>query len=85
MCIRDRGYTPSSILEFVKRAGVAKAYSVVDIGLLEHCIRDELNTAAPRRILVTDPLKLTITNYPADKVEYFQLPNNPNDPEAGTR
>ncbi len=83
--LRRRGYTPSSILEFVKRAGVAKAYSVVDIGLLEHCIRDELNTAAPRRILVTDPLKLTITNYPADKVEYFQLPNNLNDPEAGTR
>ena len=83
--LRRRGYTPSSILEFVKRAGVAKAYSVVDIGLLEHCIRDELNATAPRRILVTEPLKLTITNYPADKVETFQLPNNPNDPDAGTR
>jgi len=83
--LRRRGYTPSSIFEFVKRAGVAKAYSTVDIELLEHCIRDELNTAAPRRICILDPIKLEITNYPEDKMEYFDLPNNPNDENAGTR
>ncbi|MBE6564862.1 MAG: glutamine--tRNA ligase/YqeY domain fusion protein [Ruminococcaceae bacterium] len=83
--LRRRGYTPSSIFEFVKRAGVAKAYSTVDIELLEHCIRDELNTVAPRRICILDPIKLEITNYPEGKVEYFDLPNNPNDENAGTR
>ncbi len=83
--LRRRGYTPSSILDFVQRAGVAKAYSIVDIGLLEHCIRNELNTDAPRRIAVLDPLKVIITNYPEDKTEEFTLPNNPQDPEAGTR
>lgn len=83
--LRRRGYTPSSILEFVKKAGVAKAYSIVDIGLLEHCIRDELNSSAPRRMAVMDPVKVVLTNYPADKTEYFPVPNNPNDPEAGTR
>ena len=83
--LRRRGYTPSSILEFVKKAGVAKAYSIVDIGLLEHCIRAELNESAPRRIAVIDPLKVTVTNFPADKTEYFTLPNNPQDENAGTR
>jgi len=83
--LRRRGYTPESIFEFVKRAGVAKAYSVVDIELLEHCIREELNTTAERRVAVTKPIKLVITNYPEDKTEYFSLPNNPSDPEAGTR
>ncbi|MBC8571067.1 glutamine--tRNA ligase/YqeY domain fusion protein [Zongyangia hominis] len=83
--LRRRGYTPTSILEFVKTAGVSKNYSVVDIGLLEHCIRDELNLTAPRRIAVTEPLKVTITNYPEDQVEYFEVSNNPNDASAGTR
>ncbi len=83
--LRRRGYTPSSIFEFVKRAGVAKANSLVDIGLLEHCIRDELNFSAPRRMVVLDPVKVTITNYPSDKVEYFDVPNNPNDESAGKR
>lgn len=83
--LRRRGYTPTSIMNFVQTAGVSKAYSTVDIGLLEHCIRDELNMTASRRIAVLRPLKVTITNYPEDKVEYFSLPNNPNDPEAGTR
>ena len=83
--LRRRGYTASSILEFVRRAGVAKANSLVDIGLLEHCIRDELNAAAPRRMVVTDPVKLVLTNYPADKVEFFDVSNNPNAPEEGVR
>lgn len=83
--LRRRGYTPSAIFDFVQRAGIAKNYSMVDMGLLEHCIREELNATAPRRVAVLDPLKVTITNYPEDKVEYFDLPNNPADPEAGTR
>ena len=83
--LRRRGYTPASIFDFVSRAGVAKAYSVVDYELLEHCIREELNTTAKRRIAILDPIKVVITNYPEDKVEYFELPNNPQDPEAGTR
>ena len=76
--LRRRGYTPTSIFEFVRRAGVAKANSLVDNRLLEHCIRTELETTALRRMAVTDPIKLTITNYPADKVEYFEIANNPN-------
>ncbi len=83
--LRRRGYTPHSIFEFLRRVGVAKAYSIVDIELLEHCIREELNETAQRRIAVLDPIKVTLTNYPEDKVEYFDLPNNPKDPEAGTR
>ena len=76
--LRRRGYTPTSIFEFVRRAGVAKANSLVDNRLLEHCIRTELETTALRRMAVTDPIKLTITNYPTDKVEYFEIANNPN-------
>jgi len=83
--LRRRGFTPSSIIEFVKRAGVAKAYSLVDIELLEYCLREELNMQAQRRICVTEPIKVVITNYPEDKEEYFDLPNNPNDENAGTR
>jgi len=83
--LRRRGYTPSSIFEFVRRAGISKTNSIVDIELLEHCIREELNATAPRRIAVLDPIKVTVINYPEDKVEYFSLPNNPNDPDAGTR
>ena len=83
--LRRRGYTPASIFDFVSRAGVAKAYSIVDYELLEHCIREELNTTAPRRIAVLNPIKVVITNYPEDKTEYFELPNNPQNPEEGTR
>ena len=83
--LRRRGYTPSAIFDFVKRAGVAKAYSIVDYELLEHCIREELNAKAARKIAILDPIKLVITNYPEDQVEYFPVSNNPNDPEAGTR
>ncbi len=83
--LRRRGFTPASIFDFVERAGVAKAYSLVDIELLEHCIREELNMTAPRRVAVLDPIKVVVTNYPEDKVEYFELPNNPSDENAGKR
>lgn len=83
--LRRRGYTPSSIFEFVKRAGVSKADSLVDIEMLESCIREELNTDADRRIAILHPIKVVITNYPEDKVEYFDLPNNPSKEDAGTR
>ena len=83
--LRRRGYTPTAIFDFVKRAGVAKAYSIVDYEMLEHCIREELNANAPRRVCVTKPVKVVVTNYPEDKEEVFNLPNNPVDPEAGTR
>ena len=83
--LRRRGYTPSAIFDFVSRAGVAKAYSVVDYELLEHCIREELNATAERRIAILHPIKVVITNYPEDKVEYFDLPNNPGNPDSGTR
>ena len=83
--LRRRGYTPEAIFDFVSRAGVAKAYSVVDYELLEHCIREELNDSAQRRIAILHPIKVVITNYPEDKVEYFEVANNPTHPECGTR
>ena len=83
--LRRRGYTPAAIFDFVKRAGIAKTYSVVDIELLEHCIREELNESAERRIALLDPVKVVVTNYPEDKVEYFPVANNPQNPDAETR
>lgn len=83
--LRRRGYTPSAILDFVQRAGIAKANSLVDIKLLEHCIREELNKTALRRMAVLEPIKLTITNYPEDKQESFEIANNPQDEATGTR
>ncbi|MBR3639561.1 MAG: glutamine--tRNA ligase/YqeY domain fusion protein [Clostridia bacterium] len=83
--LRRRGYTPEAIFEFVRRAGIAKTYSLVDIELLEYCIREELNRTAARRVAILDPVKVTVTNYPGDKKEYFDLPNHPGDPERGTR
>ena len=83
--LRRRGYTAASILDFCDRIGVAKSNSMVELGLLEACIRDELNRTAPRRVAVLNPIKVVVDNYPADQVEYFNLPNNPQDPEAGTR
>lgn len=83
--LRRRGYTPSAILDFVQRAGIAKANSLVDIKLLEHCIREELNKTALRRMAVLEPIKLTITNYPEDKQETFEIANNPQDEATGTR
>ena len=83
--LRRRGYTPSSIFNFVRAAGVSKANSLVDINMLEHCIREELNENAPRRIAIERPIKVVIDNYPADKEETFELPNHPQKPELGTR
>ncbi|MBQ7669386.1 MAG: glutamine--tRNA ligase/YqeY domain fusion protein [Clostridia bacterium] len=83
--MRRRGFTASSVLDFIDRVGVAKNNSLVDIELLEYCVREELNRTAARRCVVLDPVKVVIDNYPEDSVEYFELPNNPNDPEAGTR
>ncbi len=83
--LRRRGYPAASILDFIDRVGVAKNNSLVDIALLEHCVREELNKTALRRVAVFDPVKVTVTNYPEDKVEYFELPNNPNAEDAGTR
>ncbi len=83
--LRRRGYTPSAIFNFVRNAGVAKANSLVDIEMLEHCIREELNATANRRICVKNPIKVVVTNYPEDKVEYFEVPNNPSIEGAGTR
>ena len=83
--LRRRGYTPASIFDFVSRAGVSKANSLVDHEMLEHCIREELNETAPRRVAILRPIKVTVTNYPEDKTEYFELPNHPQHPELGTR
>ena len=83
--LRRRGYTPSAIREFLDRIGVAKADSVVDIALLEHCLRDELNRTAPRVMAVLRPLKVVIDNYPAGQVEVVEAVNNPEDERAGTR
>ncbi len=83
--LRRRGYTPTSIFSFVEKAGVAKNFSIVDIALLEHCLRDELNAGALRRIAILDPIKLVIDNYPEDQTEYFPVSNNPNDENAGVR
>lgn len=83
--LRRRGYTPSSIRDFAERVGVAKNNSMVDVALLEHCLREELNRDARRVMGVLNPLKLVITNYPDDKVEYMEVENNQEDPSAGTR
>ena len=83
--LRRRGYTPTAIFNFVRSAGISKANSLVDVEMLEHCIREELNAKAPRRIAIEHPIKVVIDNYEEGKTEYFNLPNNPQDPEAGTR
>ncbi|GAE89128.1 glutamine--tRNA ligase/YqeY domain fusion protein [Acetivibrio straminisolvens] len=83
--LRRRGYTPSSIRNFCARIGVAKSNSTVDISLLEHCIREELNEKAQRVMAVLRPLKLVIDNYPEGVVEEFEVQNNPEDPDSGTR
>jgi glutaminyl-tRNA synthetase len=83
--IRRRGYSPESLRDFVSRVGVAKVESVVDYNLLEFCAREDLNKRAKRLMVILDPLKLVITNYPEDKTEWFDADNNPEDPESGTR
>ncbi|MCP5107364.1 MAG: glutamine--tRNA ligase/YqeY domain fusion protein, partial [bacterium] len=83
--LRRRGYTPESIRDFADRIGVAKADSTVDIALLEHCLREDLNQRAQRVMAVLRPLKIIIDNYPEGQVEWLEAENNPEDPDAGTR
>lgn len=83
--LRRRGYTPKAIRDFAERIGVAKKDSTVDIALLEHCVRDDLNKRAPRVMAVLHPLKLVIDNYPENQVEALDAINNPEDESAGTR
>jgi glutaminyl-tRNA synthetase len=83
--LRRRGYTPESIRAFAERVGVTKADNTIDIALLEHALRDDLNRRAPRVMAVLDPLKVVIDTYPPDQVEHFDVPNNPEDPASGTR
>ena len=83
--MRRRGYTPEAIRTFCERIGVAKKESTVDIGLLEHCLREDLNRRALRRMAVLHPLRVVIDNYPEDQVEYLDAENNPEDPAMGSR
>lgn len=83
--LRRRGYTPEAIRDFCDRIGVAKRNSVVDIALLEHCVREDLNKRAPRVMAVLRPLRVVIDNYPDDQVEWLEAENNPEKPEMGTR
>jgi glutaminyl-tRNA synthetase len=83
--LRRRGFTPASIRDFCERIGVSKSENTVEMGLLEYCIREDLNTRAPRRMAVLHPLKVVLTNYPDDKVEELQVPNHPQDDTMGTR
>ena len=83
--LRSRGYTPEAIRDFCERIGVAKSHSIVDIALLEHCIRQDLNRRAPRVFGVLHPLKVVIDNYPEDLVEEMECVNNPEDASMGTR
>ena len=83
--LRRRGYTPASIRNFCERIGVAKVPSTVEYAFLEHCLREDLNETAQRVMAVLRPVKLVITNYPAGQSEAFEVENNPNRPEDGTR
>lgn len=83
--LRRRGYTPQSIRNFCERIGVAKRDSMVDMALLEHCVREDLNLRAPRVMGVLHPLRVVIDNYPEDQVEKLEAVNNPEDPSMGTR
>ena len=82
--IRERGYPPEAVRDFCGRIGVAKADSVVDIAMLEHCVREYLNDHATRTMAVLDPVKVIVDNYPENVTENLSLENNPRDPEAGT-
>ena len=83
--LRRRGVPAAAIRDFASRIGVARAYSVVDFALLEHCIREHLNKSAPRRMAVLRPLKIVIENYPEGQVETLPAINHPDDPDQGTR
>ena len=83
--LRRRGYTPASIREFCARIGVTKMDNLVEMSMLEACIRDDLNVNAPRAMAVLDPIKIVIENYPEDQTEILHAPNHPNDESKGTR
>ena len=83
--LRRRGYTPEAVREFLRRIGVAKFNSLVDISLLEHCLREDLNRRAPRVMGVVRPLRLVIDNYPEGQADELDAVNNPEDPAAGSR
>jgi len=83
--LRRRGYTPESIREFANRIGVAKRDGIIDIALLDHCLREDLNKRALRIMAVLDPIKVIITNYPEEQVEELDAENNPEDESAGIR
>jgi len=83
--LRRRGYTPEAIRDFMNRVGVAKSPTTVEIALLEHCLRQDLNLRAPRVMAVLDPLRVVIENYPVDQVEEVAAENNPEDPGMGSR
>jgi len=83
--LRRRGYTPESIRDFCERIGVAKKNSTVDIAMLEHCLREDLNKRAPRFMAVLRPLRVVIDNYPENQVEELEAVNNPEDPSKGMR
>ena len=83
--LRRRGYTPASIRNFVEKVGIAKRENIIDVSLLEFCAREDLNKTAKRKMVVINPLKLTITNYPENKTEFLLTENNPEDATAGTR
>jgi glutaminyl-tRNA synthetase len=83
--MRRRGFSPQTILDFSERVGLAKRENVIEVELLEHCLRQDLNKRAPRRLGVLNPLKLTIENYPDGQSEEIDAVNNPENPEEGTR
>lgn len=83
--LRRRGYTPEAIRDFCERIGVAKSNSMVDLEMLEHCIREDLNTRAARAMVVLRPLKVVVENYPEDRVEELTAENNPENPAMGSR
>ena len=83
--LRRRGYTPVAIRDFCSRVGLTKRDSVIEIQLLEHCLREDLNRNSLRRLAVIDPLKVIIDNYEENQVEYFEAINNPEDPTSGFR
>ena len=83
--LRRRGYTPKSIRKFIEKVGVAKRENVIDVSLLEFCVREDLNKTADRVMAVINPIKLVITNYPEDREEWLTAENNPEDENSGTR
>ncbi|GAA4280235.1 glutamine--tRNA ligase/YqeY domain fusion protein [Gaetbulibacter aestuarii] len=83
--LRRRGYTPAALRKFVETVGVAKRDNIIDVSLLEFCIREDLNKTAPRVMAVLDPVKVVITNYPEDKIEWLDAENNQEDESAGYR